>query len=92
MSNQPNSLGVLTTLDLREIELACARAITSCGVGNGHPITVTERQAIAIRTVIDVGGKAVNALYRDDLSDDARTKAGTQLSDVLEQLKKEFVL
>lgn len=87
-SNAATNLPVtLTSLDLREIELACTRSIISCGLVNGHPITPTERQGIAIRTVLTAGERAVKVLLAKGAG-----ATGSMLEQVLEQLKKEFAI
>jgi hypothetical protein len=75
----------MTDTDLQQIEAAFERVLHRNGLVNGHPLTMTERQGIAIQSVLTAGHRAVQVLL-------AKGAIGTaaELNDVMEQLKKEF--
>lgn len=77
----------------QQIKNCVVAALTECGLVDGGPISVTERQQIAIRTVLQTGARIVTMLLSHSTTTAAEfNRAGGELNAVLAELAKEFGL
>lgn len=96
LADQYNGKSARIDTTTQQIKNCVVAALTECGLVEQSPLGMTERQGIAIRTVLATGRNAVNVLYAN--CDPKMVVAGegpriaNQLEAVLAELAKEFGL
>ena len=90
-NNAPKSLRIDTTT--QQIKNCVIAALTECGLVEHPALSMTERQQIAIRTVLQTGQRIVTMLLSHGTTTPGEfNRAGGELNAILAELAKEFGL